>query len=91
MLDSTGGAIHGNGMKLTKTTLYLRETDYRRVKALARQRNQPTAELLREAIAEYARRHDDRPVPRSVGIGHSGQEDVAERAEELLEGMGRDS
>ncbi|MDN5871363.1 MAG: ribbon-helix-helix domain-containing protein [Nitrococcus sp.] len=78
-------------MKLTKTTLYLPEADHRRVKALARQRNQPTAELLREAIAEYALRHDGRPVPRSVGIGHSGQGDLAERAEELLEGMGHDS
>lgn len=77
-------------MNLTKTTLYLPDTDYRRMKALARQQDRPTAELLREAITEYVRRHGGKPSPRSLGIGHSGQGDLSERADELLEGMGKD-
>ncbi len=73
----------------TKTTIYLAKADYRRIKSLARRQNRPAAELLREAVAEYARRHGRKPKPKSVGAGHSGRGDVSEHAEELLSGMGR--
>jgi predicted transcriptional regulator len=76
-------------MKFAKTTVYVGEGDYRRLKAIAREQKRTTAELVRDAIAEYARRHS-RPVrPRSVGVGRSGRGDLSERAEELLTGMGR--
>jgi predicted DNA-binding protein len=39
-----------------KTTVYLVEADYRRLKAVARQQKRPAAELIREAVADYARR-----------------------------------
>ena len=74
---------------LTKTTLYLPEGDYRRLKALALREGRPAAELVREAVAEYARRRGGARLPRSLGAGRSGRGDVSERAEELLEGMGR--
>jgi len=74
---------------LVKTTLYLPEADYRRLKALAAREGRPTAELVREAVAEYARRRGAARPPRSLGAGRSGRGDVAERAEELLKGMGR--
>lgn len=74
---------------LTKTTVYLPEGDYRRLKAMARRQKRPTAELLRDAIAEYARRHHPKTRPRSLGAGRSGRHDLSERAEELLAGMGR--
>ena len=74
---------------LTKTTLYLPEGDYRRLKALALREGRPAAELVREAVAEYARRRGGARLPRSLGTGRSGRGDISERAEELLEGMGR--
>jgi len=76
-------------MSVTKTTVYLSAGDYRRLKALARARRRTTAALVREAVAEYARRHAARPRPRSIGAGRSGRGDVSERAEELLRGMGK--
>lgn len=77
--------------KVTRTTVYLDRTDYERLKVMARARRRPPAELIREAVAEYARRHGGRRLPKSVGAGRSGRGDLSERAEELLAGMGRSS
>lgn len=74
---------------MTKTTLYLPEADYARMKAMAAREGRPTAELVREAVAEYASRRGPRRLPRSLGAGRSGRGDVSERAEDLLRGMGR--
>jgi hypothetical protein len=74
---------------LAKTTLYLPEADYRRLKALARREGRATAELVREAVTEYARRRGAARRPRSLGAGRSGRGDLSERAESLLEGLGR--
>jgi len=76
-------------MATTKTTVYLSLADYRRLKALARTTKRTTAALVREAVAEYAQRHAPGGRPASIGTGHSGRSDVAERAEELLRGLGR--
>jgi hypothetical protein len=75
--------------ELTKTTLYLPEADYARLKAMARREGRAAAELVREAVAEYAKRRGAKRLPRSLGAGRSGRGDVSRRAEELLEGMGR--
>jgi predicted transcriptional regulator len=74
----------------TKTTVYLDAEDYRRLKALARAQGRSTAELVREAVSLYARAQHPPRRPTSIGAGRSGRGDVAERAEELLRGMGRD-
>ncbi len=74
---------------LVKTTVYLTDAEYRRLKELAREQHRPTAELVREAVAEYAQRHGRKARPRSLGAGRSGRHDLSERAEELLDGMGR--
>jgi hypothetical protein len=47
------------------------------------------AELVREAVAEYAARHAARQMPKSIGAFASGRRDLSERAEDLLKGMGR--
>lgn len=73
-----------------RTTVYLDAADYRRLKALARAENRTAAELVREAVAEYARRRARSGGPGSLGAGRSGRGDVAERAEELLAGLGGD-
>ncbi len=71
-----------------KTTVYLEAAAYRRLKAVARREKRKPAELVREAIAAYARRKAP-ALPRSLGAGRSGRRDLSERAEELLKGMGR--
>lgn len=71
-----------------KTTVYLNAADYRRLQALAAQAGRSAAELVREAVAEYAERHGARRRPRSVGAFRSGRPDLAERSEELLAGFG---
>ena len=74
---------------MQKTTVYLDPADYRALKRIAaRQKKQPAA-LVREAVAEYAARHEPRRVPKSIGRFASGRRNLSERAEELLKGMGR--
>jgi predicted DNA-binding protein len=43
-----------------KTTVYLVEADYKRLKAVARQQKRPAAELIREAVSDFARRRSRR-------------------------------
>ncbi len=73
---------------MEKTTLYLDGADYRKLKRIAASRKQAPAALVREAVAEYVARHGSAPLPKSIGAGASGRADLAERAEELLAGMG---
>lgn len=72
-----------------KTTVYLDAADYRRLKAIARASGRTPAELVREAVSQYAAREKVRRRPRSLGVGHSRRGDVGERAEELLAGLAR--
>lgn len=76
--------------RVEKTTVYLDSADYQRIKGIARAEGRSAAELVREAVAEYARRHGNRLRPRSIGAGRSGRGDLAERSEDLLEGLGRE-
>lgn len=69
--------------------MYLDADAYARLKRLAREQGRPAAELVREAVAEYAERHGTAPRrPRSIGSVRSGLGDLAEGAEEHLEGFG---
>lgn len=77
-------------MSTQKTTVYLDAAAYRRLQELARDRGCPAAELIREAVAEYADRHAPRPRPRSIGVLRSGAGDLSERAEERLAGFGEE-
>ena len=72
-----------------KTTVYLDPADYRRLQTIARAEGTTAAALLREAVHDFAERRVARPRPRFIGAGRSKRGDVAERAEELLAGMGR--
>src|ERR1700722_3758066 len=83
-------AIYGKYMATAqKTTVYLDAKDYARIKEIARVEGRAPAELVREAVTEYAARRRPLRRPKSLGAGHSRKGDVAERAEELLAGMGR--
>ena len=70
--------------RTTKTTVYLDAADYERLKLMARSQGRPAAELVREAVAEYARRNITSVLPRSLGSGRSGRRDLADRVEDLL-------
>ena len=74
----------------TKTTVYLNPEDYRRIKALAKAQGRTAADLVREAVAVYARSQPLPAQPSSIASGRSGRRDLSERAESLLSGMGRD-
>lgn len=70
-----------------KTTVYLDEQAYRRLKALAAREGRSAAELIRLAVSEYADRHGPTALPASVGLGDSGGAGrLSECAEDLLSG-----
>lgn len=73
---------------LVKTTVYLDRGAYRRLKALAAERARPVAELIREAVGDFALRQSHAERPSSIGIGRSGRGDLSERVDDLLRGMG---
>jgi len=77
-------------MKTIKTTVYLNAADYRRLKSLAARGGRSAAELVREAVTEYAARATEREWPRSIGMGDSGDPYFAERYEDHLDGFGED-
>ncbi len=74
---------------MQKTTVYLDEETYRRLKQIARGGGRAPAELVREAVAEYTVRHAPRRTARSVGAFASRRRDLGRRAEALLRGFGK--
>jgi hypothetical protein len=76
--------------KVQKTTVYLEEADYRQLKAIGRELGRAPAALVREAVAEFARRHGRQKKVRSLGAGRSGRGDISERAEQLLANLPRE-
>ncbi|MDE2975693.1 MAG: ribbon-helix-helix domain-containing protein [Gemmatimonadota bacterium] len=77
-------------MKTIKTTVYLNAADYRRLKLRAADEGRSAAELVREAVAEYAARIEPHLRPKCVGIANSGDPQFAERSEELLDDFGEE-
>jgi predicted transcriptional regulator len=73
----------------TKTTVYFDADDYRRLQAIAEAQGKPAAQLVREAVRSFVAANSP-ARPTSIGAGSSGKGDVAERAEELLRGMGHE-
>lgn len=73
---------------MRKTTVYIDEGDLRAIRRLAKQRGRPEAELIREAVAQYAR-NAGRPKFKSLGIV-AGSGNLADRSDEALaEGFGK--
>jgi hypothetical protein len=90
-IDNSPLAMYGNHMpaELAKTTVYLPAADYRRLQAIARERGESAASLIREAVAVYTAQHRPEVAPRSIGLGRSRSHNLSERAETLLKGMGK--
>jgi predicted transcriptional regulator len=68
---------------MTKTTVYLDAELASAVRQLATQEGRPQAELIRTALAEYARRAKRPPIP-GLGEFDSGHTDTSARAEQIL-------
>ena len=75
---------------MKKTTVYMDEEAYRQLKRIARAVRRAPAQMVREAVAEYAVRHAPRRKARSVGAFKSGRRDLGQQAEALLAGLGKD-
>jgi hypothetical protein len=65
---------------MKRTTIVAPEELLDRLRRVAAERGTSMAMLVREALEEKAR--SQRPKPRSLGIGDSGQTDTARRAGE---------
>jgi predicted transcriptional regulator len=68
---------------MTKTTVYLDSDLALAIRQLAANEGRPQAELIRAALAEYARRSKRPPIP-GLGEFDSGHSDTSEKAEEIL-------
>ena len=77
-----------SGMGKVKTTIYLDDAEYRRLKRIAEGRGTSAAELIRSAVSDFLSDRFTEDRPRSFGLGSSGAGDLSERAEELLDGFG---
>jgi predicted transcriptional regulator len=73
---------------MVKTTVYLDREVALKFRQLSESKKRSQAELIREALADYARR-DSRPAIPGVGEFRSGLRDTSERAKEILTGAAR--
>jgi len=78
------------GMKpRKKTTIYLPDELKHHLERVARHENRPEADIIREAL-QTAMAERDYPEPRIPLVSYGlGAPDIAERADELLNGFGR--
>jgi predicted transcriptional regulator len=68
---------------MKQTTIELPDKTDEFLKQIAHQTGRTEAELIREAIEDYITRRM-RPLHSCIGMGASGQSDLAQRDEELL-------
>jgi predicted transcriptional regulator len=68
---------------MTKTTVYLDADLVVTLRQLATSEGRAQAELIREALAEYARRRK-RPAIPGIGEFDSGHTDTSQKAEQIL-------
>lgn len=67
---------------MVKTTVYLDRETALAIRQIAQRKNRPQAELIREALAQFAAA--DRPPLPSIGAFHSGRSDISTNYRELL-------
>lgn len=70
---------------MKRTTIFADEETLSALQRLAKEEGVSLAEIIRKALEAFLAQHrSSRPPLSIVGIGRSGRDDVAERAEELL-------
>ena len=79
--------MYGNVGGMEKTTVYLTAAQKRALARAAKIESRSEAELIREGIDLVTARH--RTAEPTLPLFESGLGDLAERADELLEGFGQ--
>jgi len=83
------GTVYGIMSKARKTTIYLPDRLKRDIERVAQSERRSEANVIRDAV-ESAIQQRRPPQPRIPLVSYGlGAPDVAERAEELLDGFGR--
>jgi hypothetical protein len=77
--------MYGTMYGMQKTTLYLSKELKRSIKRASKLRSCSESEVVREAIARFT---DNAVVRPQLPLFSSGQTDLAERVDELLDGFG---
>ena len=75
-------------MGKVKTTIYLDDAEYRRLKRIAERERTSAAELIRAAVSAFLARRQPATVPAWVGMLESESTVAAHDEDELLEGFG---
>jgi plasmid stability protein len=65
--------VYDNVCGMDKTTLYLPTELHLALRERSRRTGRPQAEVIREALQVYLREHDERPMPRSIGIANDSE------------------
>jgi predicted transcriptional regulator len=73
---------------MVKTTVYLEQEIADSLRALSKRRRKPQAQLIREALREFAA-EEKPPLPEGLGMFDSGHSDAAARRKELLRDAAR--
>jgi Arc/MetJ-type ribon-helix-helix transcriptional regulator len=77
-------------MATKKTTIYLPDRLKRKIELAASRQRRSEADVIRDAVSKVLEEERTFPEPRiPLGAFTLGAPDVAERAEELLDGFGR--
>ena len=80
-------AIH-YGMAKVKTTIYLDDAEYRRLKRIAEREQTSAAELIRTAVSEYVSRLSPTGLPAWIGMLDADPDLASEDEDTLLDGFG---
>lgn len=86
MRDRPEVRIYGSVYGMEKTTVYLTTAQRRALARTARVTGRSEAELIREGVEAVTAAH--RVAEPTIPLFDSGQGNLAERADELLEGFG---
>jgi predicted transcriptional regulator len=77
-----------SSMGKVKTTIYLDDAEYRRLKRIAERERTSAAELIRAAVSDYVARRGPTALPAWVGSLDGDPGLASEDEDELLHGFG---
>lgn len=81
-------AIPSGMSSKVKTTIYLEDAEYRRLKRIAERERTSAAELIRAAVSDFLARHQPAGLPEWVGMLEADPTLASTEEEELLDGLG---
>lgn len=69
---------------MVKTTVYLEDETVTALRGISKRTAKPQAELIREALRNFAKVDNRPPLPSGMGMFASGQTDTSVRRREIL-------